>query len=420
MSRLTKTARKTYAGLMIGNLLIILAGLLLIQYIYYVNIRPVVPPATVHSILKFVYLIKSKPESQWSTIMRRNKLPWSKITLSATPVYQDNALLTLRQPIVYDLLRQDKMLKVSVFVKEGTWLNIRMHPPLPNQLGIYLTISGLLVILLCMLFLINYWAVKILNQPVQTLIQSLKYIENREHWSSIPITGNSDQKLIFEKINRLQENVRKLLDNRTRVFTAISHDLRTPLTRLKLRAEYLEEQPIFAKIMMDIHEMEMMIRETLDYFREANSEEKNQRFDMVAMLSSLTADAAELHYEVLFNTDVDKLIYLGRVSQLKRAFSNLINNAIYYGQSALIHLQQFDHQIEVTISDKGPGLSEKEMEQVFMPFYRGEQSRSRATGGTGLGLTIAKEIIQAHQGTITLTNRVQGGLQVTVSLPFTS
>ena len=276
---------------------------------------------------------------------------------------------------------------------------------------------SLFLILLGALLLLNYWAVKTLNQPIQTLIQSLSYNKHQETWLPIPITGNPDQKAIFKKINELQEKVNKLLANRTYVVTAISHDLRTPLTRLKLRAEYLIDNPHYSKIMADINEMEFMISETLDYFRDINKEEKPQRFDLVALLSSLNDDAQELNYPVNFSSDCSKLIYYGSVNLLKRAFSNLINNAIHYGVQATIHLQHQAQQIEITITDQGPGLSTTDLERVFLPFYRGENSRSRSTGGTGLGLTIAQEIIQMHQGTIELSNLLEGGLKVTVTLP---
>lgn len=200
----------------------------------------------------------------------------------------------------------------------------------------------------------------------------------------------------------------KLLANRTRVVTAISHDLRTPLTRLKLRAEYLENDPNYSKILADINEMELMIRETLDYFRDINIEEKPQLFDLVALISSLSEDAIELNYDVSFISDKPKLVYYGTVNLLKRAFNNLINNAVHYGYKAMIALSCSENKIEITITDQGPGLAESDLEQVFLPFYRGESSRSRSTGGTGLGLTIAREIIQMHQGDITLTNNIQG------------
>lgn len=418
MSKLTRTAKKTYAGLVFGNLLIIFAIMLLGQYFYYVNLKPIVPANTVHSLVKVVHVLKNRPEMNWPRIIQRQNVPWTKMTLSETALYPDNTLLNLQQHIIMDLLKQDKKFEASVFIKEGTWLNISMLPPLPNLFGLYLTLITLFLILLIVLCLLSYWAVKTLNQPIETLIQSLQYSESQESWLPIPVTGNSDQKIIFEKINYLQEKVNKLLNNRTRVVTAISHDLRTPLTRLKLRAEYFADNPVFEKFMEDINEMEVMIRETLDYFRDVNSEEKMQRFDLIAMLSSITDDAVELDFEVTFESDLDKLIFVGCVSLLKRAFTNLINNAIYYGKSAAIHLQQKPQQIEISITDKGPGIQLSDQEQVFLPFYRGESSRSRATGGAGLGLTIAREIIQKHGGNITLTNSMQGGLQVLVILPY--
>jgi signal transduction histidine kinase len=415
---MTKTAKKILAALMFGNAVIIIVILLLSQYFYYVNIKPVVPPHTVHSLARFVHFLKEKPEIDWAKMVHRQTIPWTIMSLSETPVYQANVLLGLQSPILLELLKQNKKLQTSVLLKNGVWLNISMTPPLPNQTGIRLTMLSLLVLLLMTMLLINYWAVKTLNQPIQTLIQSLNYNDAQDNWLPMPLTGNSDQTIVFEKINALQEKVNRLLLNRTRVVTAISHDLRTPLTRLKLRAEYLVDDPNFEKFMRDINEMEMMIRETLDYFSDLNREEKMQRFDLVAMLSSIREDAVEQKLDVVFEGDTDKLIYLGCVNLLKRAFSNLINNAVYYGHRASIQLHRTPRKIEITISDNGPGLKGEEMEQVFMPYYRGESSRSRSTGGTGIGLTIAREIIQKHGGTITLANRLQGGLDVNITLPI--
>lgn len=417
MSQLTSHAKKTYAGLMIGNVLIIFSIMLLGQYFDYVTKKPIASPAMIHKMVKFIHFLKENPEKSWSGQLAKTRLPWTQLSLSKTPSYADNALMSVKPTIIYQLLKQVKKVQVSVLIKDEAWLNINMLPPIPNQTGIWLSLASLFVVLLGVLFLINYWAVKLLNQPIQTLIQSLKYSENQANWLPIPVTGNTDQTLIFEKINHLQAKVSQLLDNRTRVITAISHDLRTPLTRLKLRAEYLVDSPHYEKMMHDINDMELMIRETLDYFKELNQHEKTQRFDLVAMLSSLCEDAVDLNFDVHFMTDVDKLIYSGYVGLLKRMFSNLINNAVYYGKTAQVALHQTERGIEIAIDDCGPGLAEDDLERVFLPFYRAEHSRSRETGGTGLGLTIALEIIQKHRGTIALSNRTQGGLRVLVILP---
>ena len=418
MSKLTSSAKKTYAMLLTGNILVLLTCIVLTQYLIFAALRPAIPPKTVHSIIKLVHRLQSKPESNWSRILQRQKIPWSKMTLSETPLYQDNALLNLQPPIVFDLLKHQKHLQLSVFIKEKSWLNFSLVPPQHDHMGLRIVLAVALLGLLFVLFLINYWAVKSLNQPIQTLIQSLKYNESQENWLSIPVTGNSDQRMLFTQINSLQMKMSKLLQNRTQVVTAISHDLRTPLTRLKLRMEYLTENEHFEKMMHDVNDMEMMIRETLDYFKEAHDEEKKQRFDLVAMLQSLCEDTSDLKFDVQFIAHENKLIFFGALNLLKRAFSNLINNAVYYGQQALVSLEKNATHIEVSIQDKGAGLNDNDIERVFLPFYRGETSRSRETGGAGLGLTIAKEIIQLHHGIISLSNRLEGGLNVLVSLPL--
>lgn len=413
MSQLTRTAKRTLAGLILGNLVIIFALLQLNQY-YNAKNHSIVPVNTVRSLTHLINQLQKRPQSSWPAILQTQNTHRLKMTLSPKPVYEKNALLTLKPSVIFNLMKQHKKLKFSVFIQEKSWLNVTMYSPFPHQT--YFLIS-LFFILLGGLFFLNYWAVKTLNQPIHTLIQSLTDNERHDNWHPIPITGNADQKTIFKKINELQEKVNKLLANRTRVVTAISHDLRTPLTRLKLRAEYLVDTPHYLKIIADINEMELMIRETLDYFKDINNEEQPQRFDLVALLSSLKDDAVELNYDVSFNSTDERLVYYGSVNLLKRAFNNLINNAVHYGFKAVIHLQCQPNQIEITITDQGPGLAATELEQVFLPFYRGENSRSRSTGGTGLGLTIAREIFQRHQGDIKLKNQLQGGLKVLIILP---
>lgn len=412
MSQLTKTAKKTLCGLLIGTLLIVFGLLQLGQY--YAQSQTFISAKTLRSLTRLVNQLQKSPQANWPSILQNYPVYWSEITLSPSPTYEQNALLTLKAPILFNLIKHHKKLEFSLFIQEGTWLNVSMISPTSNQLSWILSVF---LILLAALIFINYWAVKILNQPIQTLIQSLNYNENQESWLPIPITGNPDQKVILKKINELQGKLNKLLANRTRVVTAISHDLRTPLTRLKLRAEALIDSPYYSKINADIYEMEFMIEETLDYFRDLNQAEKPQRFDLVALLSSLRDDALELNYEVQLISEYDKLIYFGCVNLFKRAFNNLIHNAVQYGVNALIHLQQRPHQIEISIVDQGPGLTDTDLEHVFLPFYRGENSRSRSTGGTGLGLTIAREIMQMHQGDLTLSNRLEGGLNVLVTLP---
>lgn len=279
-------------------------------------------------------------------------------------------MVTLKAPVLFNLIKQNKKLEFSVFIKENNWLNIKVISMIPRQSNA--TIISLFLILLGALLFINYWSVRTLNQPIHTLIQSINYSEHQENWLHIPNYRESRPKNYFKKINDLQDKVNKLLANLTLVVTAISHDMMTPLTSLKLRTEYLVNDPNYHKIITDINEMELMIRETIDYFRDVNVEEKHQLFDLVALLSSLKEDALELNYDVNFASASPKLVYYGTVNLLKLAFNNLINNAVHYGYKAMIYLHCSHDRIEITITDQGPGLADADLEHGFLPFYRGE------------------------------------------------
>ncbi|MFA5960869.1 MAG: HAMP domain-containing sensor histidine kinase [Tatlockia sp.] len=417
MSKLTPSAKKNFAWLLAGNLFILIACIILVQYFFFTALKPNFPTGMVHSLIKTVHQLKTQPESRWPQLLHK-RMQGSTLTLSHNPLYQDNALLNLRSPLIYDWLQQNNPVQFSVFIKEKAWLNFNYSPPQSNRLSVFSALISCIMTFLLALLFINYWVVKNLNQPIQTILQSLKYSESQDHWLPIPLTGNTDQIQLFQQINALQAKTSNLLQTRTHVVTAISHDLRTPLTRLKLRLEYQTDNPHCEKMRQDIHDMEMMIQETLDYFKEAHHEETMQRFDLVAMLQSLCEDAADLQFNVQFNSNTDKLIYFGALNLLKRAFCNVINNAIHYGNQARVTLEQSAQSIDITVDDNGLGLPETELEKAFLPFYRAETSRSRETGGTGLGLTIAKEIIKHHKGAITLTNRLEGGLRVAVRFPM--
>lgn len=412
MIKLTKTAWTTYLALIVANLLIFFSALQLLNY--FANNRNLpIPPDVIRNLTSLVNKLQKNPEELWPNILQNNRSS-SNISLSPKPLYPQNAFLKLNPMLVFNLLKQQQIIEISVFVHKDAWLNVRLLPHFPGRP--YLLISIAIVLLLAFLS-INYLLVKTLNRPIETIIESLEDTELQENWTPIPLTGSIDQQTILKKINTLQKKVHKLLANRTQVVAAISHDLRTPLTRLKLRAENLPETKNSQKIINDINDMEMMIRDTLDYFQDIHHMEQLQSFDLIAMLNSIKEDAEEVGENVSFTTEHEKIICAGIVNLLKRALTNIINNAIYYGGAAAISLKQTPQIIEISISDKGPGLPENEISKVFSPFYRGEKSRSRSTGGTGLGLTIAKEIIEMHNGFITINNLQEDGLKVIIQLP---
>lgn len=214
----------------------------------------------------------------------------------------------------------------------------------------------------------------------------------------------------------LQARLTAYLNERTSVLAAMSHDLKTPVTRLRLRAELLGDPQLRLKFTRDLEEMEAMVAATLDFLRGYGSAEATQPVDMTALLESLQSDLAEVGSQVSIEGRPLRP-YTGRPAALKRRLSNLVENAVKYGQSASIEVNDNAERLQISIRDHGPGIPEAEVKRVFEPFYRLEGSRSRDTGGTGLGLTIAKSIAELHGGRLTLENRAAGGLDARLTLP---
>ena len=196
----------------------------------------------------------------------------------------------------------------------------------------------------------------------------------------------------------------------------MSHDLKTPVNRLRLRAELLDDTELKKKISQDLEEMETMVHATLEFMRGGESAEKAQPVDVTALLGSLQADAEELGGQVEVRGGTANP-YVGRPQALKRSLGNLIDNALKYGRRATILVEDDKERLVIRVQDQGPGIPEAELEHVFEPFYRIESSRSRDTGGTGLGLSIARNIAQLHGGVLTLRNMKQGGLEAALALP---
>jgi signal transduction histidine kinase len=214
----------------------------------------------------------------------------------------------------------------------------------------------------------------------------------------------------------MQQRLSRFIADRTRIFTAMSHDLKTPITRLRLRAELLEDDALRAKFTRDLEEMEAMVTQTLDFMRDADAREAVQRVNAMALLESLQTDYQDSGNRVRIEGGIAQP-YPGRPLALRRCLTNLVDNAVRYGGQATIRIEDDAERLAIRILDDGPGIPEQELEQAFEPFFRGEASRNRETGGTGLGLGIARNIARAHGGDLVLRNRPEGGLEALLTLP---
>jgi signal transduction histidine kinase len=298
---------------------------------------------------------------------------------------------------------------------DGTWLNF-MAPVAPFRslwAAPFLPIAAGTTLLVS---LVGIWAVRRAARPLATLAEAAERLGVDIDARPMAETGPIEVRRAARAFNRMQGRLQRFVRDRTQMLAAISHDLRTPLTRLRLRAELIEEPEQQRKFLADLDEMQALLEATLAFARDDATGEPVQRFDLAVLLQGCCDEWEDTGARTAYAGPAH-LVWSGRPMGLKRAFANLIGNAVRYGGSADVALDPGAEAVVVTVDDRGPGLPEAELEKVFQPFYRLERSRSRETGGVGLGLAVVRTIVAGHGGDVRLDNRAEGGLRATVTLP---
>lgn len=303
----------------------------------------------------------------------------------------------------------------QVRLADGSWVAFDTHIPqesaaLPGRL--LLTLAVLLVVVLGSAVLAVRW----LTRPLHLLASAADELGRDINRPPLPESGPVEVRRAAHAFNAMQARLVRFVADRTRILTAMSHDLKTPITRMRLRADLLEDDDLRGRFEKDLKEMESMVTHTLDFMRGMGGGELPQAIDLMALLESLQADNEEMGRRVAIEGATPGH-YVGVAPLLKRCLSNLIDNAVLYGRSATVIVNDGKDSLQLTIRDEGPGIPEAELDKVFAPFYRLESSRNRETGGTGLGLAIARNIAQTHGGDIELRNRPRNGLEAVLTLP---
>ncbi len=255
------------------------------------------------------------------------------------------------------------------------------------------------------------------TRPLQLLATAADELGRDINRPPLPEGGPAEVSRAAHAFNTMQTRLVRFIDERTRLLAAMSHDLKTPLTRMRLRAELLDDASLRQKFEADLLEMEAMVTQTLEFMRGLTRREPAQLVDVAGLLESLQADNEAMGRSVTLAGRVTRPLQ-GEPQLLKRCLSNLIDNAVLYGKCAEIRVEDGPDQLAIHVRDRGPGIPETEIEKVFEPFHRLEGSRSRETGGTGLGLSIARSIAQAHGGDVRLRNHDGGGLEAILTLPW--
>jgi signal transduction histidine kinase len=306
-------------------------------------------------------------------------------------------------------------LAVAVDLTDGRWLVARAGPvpPPPGWQLSYLIAFALTAALVC---LAAMGAVRRLTRPLSALAQAADDFGRGLGGPVLEERGPLEVRRTVRAFNLMRERLRRFVDDRTRMLAAIGHDLRTPLTSLRLRAEFVEDDETRQKIIETLEEMQRMVEAALGFLREEAANEPVAEVDLGALVESVVTDYADLGQEVRFAGGVGVRLRC-RPDALRRALRNLIENALRYGKRAQVRLEQTLGEVRILVEDEGPGIPPEMLERVFEPFVRVEQSRSRETGGIGLGLAIARTIARSHGGDVRLSNRPQGGLCAMIVLP---
>jgi signal transduction histidine kinase len=303
-----------------------------------------------------------------------------------------------------------------VTLHDGTRLHLTVLPPRPPPLAPrpdYLTYGILFLLSLGALAAI---IARMTMRPLKRLAQAATELGHDIDRAPLPERGATEIRQAAAAFNAMQSRIRHHIKQRSHILAAITHDLQTPLTRLRLRLEKVDDSELREKLVADLSAMQGMVREGLELARSMDSAEPMQRLDLDSLIDSVCSDAADAGQPVT-SSGLTGVSLMARPMALRRCLTNLVDNAVKYGHSAQVSAMREGRAALIRVRDGGNGIPEAELEKVFDPFYRLESSRSRDTGGTGLGLTIARNIVEQHGGTISLRNIAGSGLEVIVRLP---
>ncbi|WP_248750453.1 ATP-binding protein [Pseudomonas sp. MWU15-20650] len=298
---------------------------------------------------------------------------------------------------------------------DGSWLSFT---PSERSWGLSASTRIAVIIALGLIatLLVAWVATRQLAMPLQRFASAARRFGGDLRAPPIDIEGPHEIRQAIIAFNTMQAQIQHFIGERTHMLAAISHDLRAPLTRMRLRSEFMEDLDHQRKLIRDVEEMQSMINAALAFFREDTDPEPSTAFDLSELLQTIIDDYRDQHIDVDFSGP-SHVVYHGRPLGIKRVIVNLLENATKYAQHPGITLSVGPHAICIEVSDEGPGIPETALERVFDPFFRLEASRNRNTGGVGLGLSAARAIVREQGGDLTLSNRHGQGLMARVELP---
>jgi len=383
--------------------------------------KEMVKDRTIQKVMNVLHMIEATPPAQLEQAVRALDEPSVNVSLTEKPLWKARFDELSFWAISRNLRDDTERIALSLQLTNGKWLNIQAAIVSKTWFAQFFLL--LLEVIVAVFLLFYAWSINRFTRPLKEFKKAAERlgvdVNARVDIHNMPEVayGPSVVRETAHAMNKMRERIRDLIRDRTQMLAAISHDLRTPITRLKLRVQLIKDNKLSEQFIRDLDEMETMIAETLSFARDDSREERKVKFDLSSLLMSVCDDLSDTGFPVEIVEDLPRLTFYGRPIAMKRALINLIENAVKYGKVARVKLSKNNNNIEITIDDDGPGIAEKELEAVFAPFYRCEPSRSRQHAGTGLGLAVARDAVRCHHGQIRLRNRPGGGLRATVVLP---
>ncbi len=303
---------------------------------------------------------------------------------------------------------------------DGRWLHVQAREdqgwtslaPADVMLDYFLRIYLLRIIVVVIIVLL---AVRLAIRPLNQLAQAAQALGQDIRRSPLTVKGPVEVQRAARAFNLMQQRLLASLAERTRFLAAVSHDLRSPITRLRLRTEMLDDEPLKQRFRKDLTEMEGLVSTTLEFVSSGEINEPRQNIDINALLQSLQADLEDIGEHITLNGHASRPVS-GYAHSLKRCMQNLLENAVRYARDVQVIVDEQPDTLTITVRDSGPGIAPELLTQVLEPFYRVESSRNSSSGGYGLGLSIAQTVAAAHGGTLELRNRPEGGLDVVLRL----
>jgi signal transduction histidine kinase len=267
------------------------------------------------------------------------------------------------------------------------------------------------------LTLLGLWAARALTAPLSAFARAAEDFSLNGAAAPLPERGPDEIRLVAKALNRMRERISKLIDDRTKMLAAISHDLRTPITRMRLRSEFIEDDAHRSRMLGDLDQMRSMLEQVLSFLRNDRKLESMTLVDIASSLQLITDQFSDMGHKVTYDGP-EHAMATARPDDLHRSITNLVENAVRFGAEATIRLRISPDSLTIDVEDDGPGISDARKEVMLEPFVRGDDARNMdEASGFGLGLSIARSIVLAHGGALSLNDREPHGLIVRILLP---